>query len=87
MNEMDMENDALFSVVSLENQPYTFRRKKQERLKFKEKQLILPCSYQFVNFTETGSESLNLPPGVSSNIPLDPENHSSTEQTQHRGDT
>lgn len=42
MNEMDMEIDALFSMVSLESQPYTFRREKQERLKFKEKLLIPP---------------------------------------------
>lgn len=42
MNEMDMEIDALFSMVSLESQPYIFRREKQERLKFKEKLLIPP---------------------------------------------
>lgn len=79
MNEMDMEIDALFSMVSLESQPYTFRREKQERLKFKEKLLIPPCSYQFVNFTvevigaSHGSGSLNLPNyPVSSNIPPNP---------------
>lgn len=84
MNEMDMEIDALFSVVSLESQPYTFRREKQERLKFKEKLLIsysysYPYSYQFVNFTvevigaSHGSGSLNLPNHpVSSNIPPSP---------------
>lgn len=79
MNEMDMEIDALFSMVSLESQPYTFRREKQERLKFKEKLLILPYSYQFVNFSvevieaSHGSGSLNLPNHpVSSNIPPNP---------------
>lgn len=78
MNEMDIKIDALFSMVSLESQPYTFSREKQERLKFKEKPLILPYSYQFVNFTvevigaSHGSGSLNLPPAVSSNTPPNP---------------
>lgn len=66
MDEMDIKTDALLSEVSLESQPYIFRREKQERLKLKEKQLILPCSYQFVNFTVeliglshgTGSQSI-----------------------------
>lgn len=84
---MDIKIDALLSVVSLGSQLYTFRREEQERQKFKERQLILQCSYQFVNFTveligvSHGSGSLNPPPAVSSNLPLDPENHSSTEVT------
>lgn len=93
MNEMDIEIDVLFSVAALESQPYTFRREKQERLKFKGKPLILPYSYQFVNFTveligvSHGNGSLHLPPALPSNIPLNPENHSRTGQDQHRGDT
>lgn len=89
MNEMDIETGTLFSMAALESQPHTFRKEKQERLKFKEKPLILPYSYQFIHFpaeligVSHGNGSLHLPP-------LDPQTCPSiqrTEQTQHRGDT